>query len=77
ALTLQHLDRRAAAEEQLRRAAAIDRDDPDIVRALAIFYGQDSAWEKALPWAQRLVALQPNVQDSQGMLQRIETELER
>ena len=73
-LALQRLDRRAEAEAALLRAETLAPDDPAFLNALAILYVQEGRWSEALPWAERLVALDPNP-DADRLLRMIRTEL--
>ena len=73
-LALQRLDRRAEAEAALLRAETLAPDDPAFLNALAILYVQEGRWSEALPWAERLMALDPSP-DADRLLRMIRTEL--
>ena len=75
-LALQRLDRRREAEAALRRADALEPDTPAFLNALAILYAQESRWAEALPWAERLAALDSGP-DAARLIRRIRTELAR
>jgi tetratricopeptide (TPR) repeat protein len=77
ALALQHLGRRDEAEAALVEADRMEPRDPDIVNALAVFYAQQGAWRKALPYARRLVELAPESPGPKRMVRQIERELSR
>jgi predicted CXXCH cytochrome family protein len=75
ALALQHLGKRSSAEKELLRAYAIEPQNPGIVNALAIFYIQEQQWEKALPYAEKLVELVPGAPGPDQMLRQIQQAL--
>ena len=77
ALTLQHLGRMFEASNELHRAHQLDQNNPDIVYALTIFHVQLKQWQKALPYAQRLVELVPKGQGPQLMLQDIKMQVSK
>jgi len=60
ALALDRLSRDKEAEAALLQAFQLDPRDPDIAYATAAFYVQRKQWERALPFAERLVVLAPN-----------------
>jgi predicted CXXCH cytochrome family protein len=72
ALALQHLGRRPEAEAELLAAAELDRADPEILYALVVLYAQGGDFDRALPHAQRLVALAPGAPGPRELLERIE-----
>jgi tetratricopeptide (TPR) repeat protein len=72
ALALQHLGKRSNAEKELLGAYAIETQNPGIVNALAIFYIQEQQWEKALPYAEKLVQLVPDAPGPDQMLRQIQ-----
>ncbi len=76
ALALQQLGRRLEAGEELREALRLDPDDPDIVRALTIFYIQQNDPKRALPHARALAELTPGDRRARQLLQRVELELQ-
>lgn len=71
-LALRHLGRNTDALSEMLKAYQIDQRDPGIVQALAIFYIQDKEWEKALPYAQKLVELVPGAAGAERMLKQIQ-----
>ena len=74
ALALQQQGRRLDAGNELLEAQRLDPDDPDIVRALAIFYIQQNDPQRALPYARALAELTPGDPRAGRLLQRIEME---
>jgi predicted CXXCH cytochrome family protein len=58
-LALQQLGRRQPAEAALLQAQKLDPGDPAICYALAVLYVQGQQYAKALPWAEKLLALEP------------------
>jgi Flp pilus assembly protein TadD len=70
-LTLQHLGQRRAAEAELLRAHELDRGDPGIVYALAIFYLQQQSESQAVLYGQRLAALARGDAGTGELLQRL------
>ncbi len=58
-LALQQLGRRQPAEAALLQAQKLDPGDPAICYALAIFYAQGRQYAQALPWAEKLLVLDP------------------
>jgi Tfp pilus assembly protein PilF len=59
-LLLQHQEQRSAAEAALKQAHVIDPADGGILDALVIFYVQEERWAEARPYAEKLLALDPN-----------------
>jgi lipopolysaccharide biosynthesis regulator YciM len=57
-------------------AHELDQSDPGIVQSLAIFYIQERQWGKALPFAEKLVALVPDDPNSRQMLDQITQKME-
>ena len=72
-LALQHLGRGRKAESALQTAHKLDRDNPEILRALVILYSQGRRWADAYPYAERLVSLYPNAPEPRRMLEQLET----
>ena len=72
ALTLRHLGQNADALTEMIKAHQIDKTDPGIVQAIAIFYIQEKQWGKALPYAQQLVGLVPDAEGPRQMLKQIQ-----
>jgi predicted CXXCH cytochrome family protein len=68
ALALQQAGRRPEAEIALLKAQSRAPDDRSIAYALAVFYSQDRRWFLALPWAEKLVALDPADPQAQQFL---------
>ena len=58
-LALQQLGRRQPAEAALLQAQRLDPRDPAACYALAVFYAQGRQYAQALPWAEKLLALDP------------------
>jgi Tfp pilus assembly protein PilF len=75
-LVLRHLGRNSDALSEMIRAYQIERRDPEIVQALAIFYIQEKQWEKALLYAQELVKLVPDAEEPEQMLKNIQQVME-
>jgi predicted CXXCH cytochrome family protein len=59
ALALQRLGRRAEAEAALLKAQSLAPSDRATIYALGVFYAQDRRWFLAIPWAEKLVSLDP------------------
>jgi len=49
--------RRQPAEAALLQAAKLDPRDPEACYALALFYAQGGLYVQALPWAEKVLAL--------------------
>ena len=58
-LALQQLGRRQPAEAALLQAQRLDPRDAATCYALAVFYVQGRQYAQALPWAEKLLALDP------------------
>lgn len=58
-LALQQLGRRQPAEAALLQAQKLDPRDPATCYALAVFYAQGRQYAQALPWAEKVLALDP------------------
>jgi tetratricopeptide (TPR) repeat protein len=58
-LALQQLGRRQPAEAALLQVQKLDPRDPATCYALAVFYAQGRQYAQALPWAEKLLALDP------------------
>jgi len=71
-LALDRLSRDREAELALLEAARLDPGDPDIVYAAAAFYVQRRQWQRARPFAERLVALAPGDPRPRQLLERIQ-----
>jgi tetratricopeptide (TPR) repeat protein len=71
-LALRHLGRNQDAILEMLSAHQIDKRDPGIVQALAIFYIQEKQWGKALPFAEKLVELAPDAEGPKQMLKQIQ-----
>lgn len=74
-LALRHIGRHADALSEMLKAFEIDQHDPGIVQATAIFYIQEKQWDKALPFAQKLVELVPDAEGPKQMLRQIQQEM--
>ncbi len=59
-LLLQHGEKRAAAEQALLEAHRLSPGDGSVLQALVIFYSQEERWDAAKPFAQSLLALEPD-----------------
>ena len=70
-LALQQLGRSGEAEKVLLEADRLNRGDPDIVYAVTVFYIQQRQFDRALPYAERLVRLVPDAPGPAEMLRRI------
>ncbi len=77
ALALQHLGSRAEAVAELLAAHRMHEASPEIVEALAIFYMQEGLWDRALVFADKLVALAPQAPGPREMARRIRAEKAR
>ena len=76
-LALQRLGRRPEAESALLKAQSLVPSDRAIVYALAVFYSQDRRWFLALPWAEKLVALDPADSQAQQFLAQLRANAQR
>ena len=77
ALALQRAGRRPDAEVALLTAQALAPADPAITYAIAVFYAQDRRWFLAIPWAEKLVALDPADPQAQQFLTQVRANAER
>jgi predicted CXXCH cytochrome family protein len=69
-LALQQLGRRQPAEAALLQAQKLEPRDPATCYALAVLYAQGGQYAQALPWAEKVLALDPaNAQASQLVTQ--------
>jgi tetratricopeptide (TPR) repeat protein len=75
-LALRHLGRNQDAISVMLNAYDIDRNDPGIVQALSIFYIQEKQWDKALPFAEKLVELVPKAPGPKQMVKQIQQAME-
>ena len=75
-LALRHLGRNADALSAVLKAYEIDRRDPAIVQAIAIFYIQEQQFDNALPFAEELVKLVPDAEGPKQMLKNIQQAME-
>ncbi len=71
ALVLQRLGRLYEADVALNEAHRLDRRDPEIVNALAIFYAQQQDWARAASFAEKLVDLAPDAPEAQRLLREL------
>jgi predicted CXXCH cytochrome family protein len=71
ALALQQAGRRPEAELALLKAQSLAPGDRSIAYALAVFYSQDRRWFLAIPWAEKLVALDPVDPQAQQFLAQL------
>ena len=75
ALALQHLGRTAEAEMVMLEVHQIDPRDPAIVRAMAVFYIQQSQWDSALHYAQKLIEMMTGAPGPRKLMQEIQKQL--
>jgi tetratricopeptide (TPR) repeat protein len=69
-LALQQLGRRQPAEAALLLAQKLEPRDPATCYALAVLYAQGQQYSQALPWAEKVLALDPaNAQATQLVTQ--------
>jgi len=71
-LALQHLGRLKEAEAAMLEAHRLNREDPGVLQALATFYAQQRQWDRAYPYAERLVRLYPSAPGPRQMLEQLE-----
>jgi hypothetical protein len=60
----------------LLQAQALDDADPQITYAIATLFVQQRQWERALPFAQRLVEMTPGQVGPSQLLENIRRQLE-
>jgi predicted CXXCH cytochrome family protein len=77
ALALQQAGRRPEAEIALLKAQALAPSDRSIAYALAVFYSQDRRWFLAIPWAEKLVTLDPIDPQAQQFLTQLRANARR
>ena len=77
ALALQRLGRRVEAEVALLKAQALASSDRAITYAIAVFYAQDRRWFLAIPWAEKLAALDPADPQAQQFLAQLRAAAQR
>jgi predicted CXXCH cytochrome family protein len=77
ALALQQAGRRPEAEVVLLKAQSLAPTDRSIAYALAVFYSQDRRWFLAIPWAEKLVALDPADPQAQQFLAQLRASAQR
>ena len=70
-LTKQHLGERQTAEAALLKALILERDEPDFIYALTVFYMQGGEWQQATRYAELLVAARPNEPGPKDLLASI------
>lgn len=71
-LALQHLGQRERALAAIRRARAIEPQNPDFARALTIFYLQDARYEEASREVGRWLGIAPNSAEAHTFSRRIQ-----
>jgi Tfp pilus assembly protein PilF/nitrate/TMAO reductase-like tetraheme cytochrome c subunit len=76
-LVLQKLGQTAQAETALRRAVELAPTEPDILLALATLYVNQKQWQAALPYAERLNTVRPNVSQFVNLLDSIRKEVQK
>ena len=77
ALALQQTGRRPEAEVALLKAQSLTPTDRSVAYALAVFYSQDRRWFLAIPWAEKLVALDPADPQAQQFLAQLRASAQR
>jgi tetratricopeptide (TPR) repeat protein len=77
ALALQQASRRPEAEIALLKAQGLAPNDRSIAYALAVFYSQDRRWFLAIPWAEKLVALDPTDPQARQFLAQLRASAQR
>lgn len=77
ALALQQAGRRSEAELALLRAQSLAPTDRSVAYALAVFYSQDRRWFLAIPWAEKLVALDPSDAQARQFLAQLRASAQR
>jgi len=75
ALVLSHLGRNVDALSEMITAHQVDKQDPGIVNAIAIFYVQEKNWKEALIYSEKLVELVPDAPGPKQMLKQIEQQM--
>jgi predicted CXXCH cytochrome family protein len=75
ALALDRLSRDREAEAAILQAFQLDSGDPDIVYAATVFYAQRRQWKRALPFAERLLAIAPGDPRGRELLEAIRRQL--
>jgi len=70
-LTRQHLGDRQGAEAALLRALVLEREQPDFIYALTIFYMQDENWPQAKRYAELLRDAVPDQPAPRELLEQI------
>jgi len=73
-LARQKLGQTEAAEASLLAACRLAPDDPELVKALAIFYAQQRAWRKAIAAAEQHVRVAPADAEARALLELIRRE---
>ena len=76
-LALQRLGRRSEAEVALLKAQSLAPSDRAVIYALVVFYAQDRRWFLAVPWAEKLVALDPADPQAQQFLAQVRAGAQR
>jgi Flp pilus assembly protein TadD len=76
-LALQRLGRRSEAEVALLKAQSVAPSDRAVIYAIAVFYAQDRRWFLAVPWAEKLVALDPADPQAQQFLAQVRAGAQR
>jgi Flp pilus assembly protein TadD len=76
-VALQKLGRLAPAEDALLAGHRLAERDPALLHALAILYAQMGEPRRALPFARRLLDLDPDSPDARRLVERLEAEAGR
>jgi tetratricopeptide (TPR) repeat protein len=74
-LALQQLERRDAAEVELKAAYDLAPEDLTYANSLSILYMQQQQWAKALPYAEQLARRQPDEIEFQARLREIRRQM--
>ncbi len=73
-LLLQQLGRIGEAESVLITAVSKDENDPDPVHALVLIYIEQGEWQRAVPFAEKLVELVPRDPNARQLLEHVKTD---
>jgi len=76
-LALQKLGRLAQAEDALLAGYRMAETDPSFLHALAVLYAQKQEPRRALPYARKLLALDPESPDLRRFVEHLEAEARR
>jgi predicted CXXCH cytochrome family protein len=76
-VALQKLGSLAQAEDALLAGHRLTEDDPAILHALSVLYAQRGEPRRALPYARRLLELEPDSPDARRLVEGLEAEARR